>query len=95
MHLQRCLILLQKQQFLIQILLASLFDPSELSFVEILGPPESVKLVVLLVFLYLPSVEDDKSEPILGIEIPNDLQLLASGFDLPETLLEHVLNWVG
>jgi hypothetical protein len=50
--------------------------------------------VVLLVFLYLPSVEDDKSELILGIEIPNDFQLLGSGFDLPKTLLEHVLNCV-
>lgn len=94
MHLQRRLVLLQQQQFLVQILAPPLFDTPELPLVEILGAPQPVELVVLLVLLHLPPVQHHKPKLILCIEIPYYLQLLRRGLDLPETSLEHALNLI-
>lgn len=50
--------------------------------------------MLLLVFLHLPSMKHHKPELILGIEFPNHLQLLGSGFDVLQAFLEHDFGWI-
>lgn len=93
-HPQRSLVPLQQQQFLVQVLAPPLLDAPELPLVEVLRAPQAVQLVVLLVLLHLPPVQHHKPELILRIEIPDYLQLLSSGLDLPQAPLEHALNYI-
>lgn len=92
MHLDGGLIVLQQLQLLLQFLLPLLLDALELVLIEIMRPPQSVQLMLLPVFLHLPAVEDHEPELVLRVEVSYMLQVLRSGKDVLEALLEHVLN---
>lgn len=52
------------------------------------------QLVLLLIFLNLPAVQDHEPELVFIVEIPDDLQLLRVGLDFPEAFLEHEVDYM-
>ena len=92
MHFDGRLITFQHFHLIVQLFLPLLLDRFKRILIKVPGLPQPVELTLLFILLYFPSMQDNKSVLIFGVELFQDLALFGCDLNIPHHFLEHAFN---